>query len=303
MGYRNRFLKINRRTSCRRNWLKAIGREIKLALPDGSDFANDVKVKVMIDPVKDKIAMKNSDDFLNIKNGLPDEKSSDKAKSYFLIIFIVLGLLLALAIILLGLLVKIIEPSIAMPNSLRGVIIILVNVGGTTAYTALISFMVGTIQIIIFSGRIKTRRFVYLLFLVIGGAAGGLIGSLLLHALYILGWYPHNVSSFLEKLMASLIWSIIGFVVGIITGGIIGFTSSIMQNYIMKNTKYGIRWFLYNLISWSIIYSVGLAISLGLGVLIEFPFMGDAIASVIIMVSHGVSIVLFLNYSPQIEFS
>ena len=90
---------------------------------------------------------------------------------------------------------------------------------------------------------------------------------------------------------------------GVISGGVIGSASSILQNFLMKETKYRLKWFLYNLISWSIVYGAGLGISLGLNNLIEFPFMNDAIATLFILVAHGVCIVLFLNYSPQIEFS
>lgn len=143
--------------------------------------------------------------------------------------------------------------------------------------------------------------FVYLLFSIISGIVGGIISSLLL---YIFGWFDSSIPlSFSSIIMTSLIWLIIGLFVGVISGGVIGSASSILQNFLMKETKYRLKWFLYNLISWSIVYGAGLGISLGLNNLIEFPFMNDAIATLFILVAHGVCIVLFLNYSPQIEFS
>ncbi len=241
--------------------------------------------------------MQYDNNFSNIKSGLPDKASPNRAMIYLLIFFFVSGLLLSLVIILLGLLVKKIPMLTLEPGPLVNIFNFIISI----IYTTTLTILTGIIQLIIFKDRVKTRKLMYLFFLAISGCAGGLFSYL---TLYILGWFNSEIEfSNFERLTTSLIWSSIGLITGLICGGIIGTMSSLIQNYIMKNRHYSFRWFVYSLLSWSIFYGIGLASALGLDYLIDFPFIGDAVASFFIMIAHGLSLVIFLYFSPQIEFS
>jgi len=66
----------------------------------------------------------------------------------------------------------------------------------------------------------------------------------------------------------------------------------------MSNKKYGMRWFFYNSVSWAIIFAIGW--------LIGWSPMNTtliALAGGFLMVATGISLVVFLRQTPQIEFS
>lgn len=84
-----------------KDWLKIIDGNINLAVADNNSFYED-SLKNKVDSIKENAAMKNNENAFSVKKGLPNEKSSFKAKIYFFIYFSFSGLLLAFAIILLG---------------------------------------------------------------------------------------------------------------------------------------------------------------------------------------------------------
>jgi hypothetical protein len=87
------------------------------------------------------------------------------------------------------------------------------------------------------------------------------------------------------------------FIVGAINGVLAGGISSLAQNKLMGNKKYGTRWFIYNSVSWAVIYSIAWAIAW------DPDTLTLAIAGGFLMVASGVSLILFLRRTPQIEFS
>jgi serine/threonine protein kinase len=243
----------------------------------------------------------NIDNIQNVKSGLPDQKSFSRSVFGLLVLFLSSGLFLALTISILGIFVQLTGLSSGSANISINYFIAILEAIATIAYTVLLAFVVGVIQLTIYRGRIKSKKISYLFSLLIGGGAGGLINYLFL---YFLGWFDAVlVTSIPERIGASFTWFTIGLVVGVIVGGIVGTVSAFLQNLMMTSYRNGFRWFFYSLISWSVIYGSGLALALGIRSLINFPFIGDTIASFFILLSHGLSLIVFLYFSPEIEFS
>ena len=141
--------------------------------------------------------------------------------------------------------------------------------------TGVVALLLGSLQAWVFRSKIKSRLSVFIFVSLLGGLIGGLVGGLLL-------------DSGLEVPL------IIGAINGLLAGGI----GSLAQNKLMSNKKYGLRWFFYNSLSWAIIFAIGW--------LIGWSPMNTtliALAGGFLMVATGISLVVFLRQTPQIEFS
>jgi hypothetical protein len=141
--------------------------------------------------------------------------------------------------------------------------------------TGLLALLVGSLQTMIFRSKIRSRLLTFVAFSLLGGIVGGLVGGILMERGFIMP-----------------------LVIGALNGFLAGAISSLAQNRLMGNIKYGGRWFLYNAVSWAIIFAIGWRIGWQQG-----NFTNVAIAGAFIMIASGISLVVFLRGTPQIEFS
>lgn len=84
---------------------------------------------------------------------------------------------------------------------------------------------------------------------------------------------------------------------GIFAGGI----TAIGQNYLMRSHSTTKIWLAWNMISWGIIWAIGWTISWS----VRGPFnlnAAAALAVITVMALTGISLSIFLHYSPEIEF-
>ena len=201
------------------------------------------------------------DEFKDVETGLPAENTAQKSSIKFLLVFLIGGILIAFVISQFGgAFGGVMGSGRIMPQILM---------------TGAVSLLLGSLQAWVFRAKIKSRLSIFILVSLFGGLIGGLAGGLLL-------------DSGLE------IPLIIGAINGLLAGGI----SSLAQNKLMSNKKYGMRWFLYNSISWALIFAIGW--------LIGWSPMNTtliALAAGFLMVATGISLVVFLRQTPQIEFS
>ncbi len=212
---------------------------------------------------------KYDDEFKNVKKGLnnlPGENTAQKAKVNFLAIFAVAGV--ALAILILAFQDLILGTGSNMINE-SGYIF------GQVIINGVLALVIGSIQAWIFRANIKARTYVFIGFALLGGAIAGLFGGMLLDA----------------EIKNSII-------VGAVTGAFAGGVSSVAQNNVMGNKKYGSKWLTYSVISWSIIFAIGWTIGWD-----PTNALGLAIAAGFLMIASGISLIVFLNNTPQIEFS
>lgn len=141
---------------------------------------------------------------------------------------------------------------------------------------AVLGLLVGSVHSWIFRNNInRSRVALFILSATVGGIVGGLIvGSLT------------NSSGLDNPYMA-----------GFLIGGIAGTVSSLGQNLFMQSRGLQSKWFLFNLISWSLIWTVGTQISWS-----ATTATGLGAAATFIIVASGAAISLFLRYYPEIEF-
>ena len=203
----------------------------------------------------------NNDDFNDVISGLPTENTAQKSSVKFLMAFIVGGIVLAAVIFQFG-------------NSIMDTFTNNNFIASQVAMNGAISLLIGSLQAWIFKAKIRSRVRNFIAFSFLGGVLGGILGGLLIN------------NGVREPF-------IIGAANGLLAGGI----SSLAQNRLMGNKKYGARWFFYNAVSWGIIYSIAWALA-------WYPNITTlALASGFLMIASGVSLVVFLRKTPQIEFS
>jgi hypothetical protein len=205
-----------------------------------------------------------NDEFKKVKKGLPEENTSQKAKTNFITIFIVVGLLFAAVVLIFR------EPIQEANQSMGRFTQQIVN-------GIVFSLLVGSIQAWIFKAHVRSRINLFLVNTAIGGLAGGFVGGIFLY-------------------FTTSPW-VIGGIIGLVGG----FISSLLQNQIMHNSKYGSKWTAFNALTWMVIYSVTWAISWELGQVNQIA--GMVLAVIFLMIASGIALVVFLNNNPQIEFS
>lgn len=205
------------------------------------------------------------DEFKDVQKGLPAEGTAQKSSIKFLVIFLVSAVIIVLIVLQLG-------------NTVGGFLEGFSEFGkipGQILLNGSISLLLGIIQALIFRAKIRSRLNVFIAVSLLGGVLGGFVGGLILNS----GLY---------------VQPIIGAVNGLLAGGI----SSLAQNRLMGNKKHGLRWFAYNSSSWALIFAIAWAIGSDPN---NLPLV--ALAGSFLMVASGVSLVLFLRRTPQIEFS
>lgn len=204
---------------------------------------------------------KQDDEFNDVVKGLPSDNTVQKSSVKFILVFILGGIILSMVIFQLGnnWFHMFSQENFIMPQ-------IIMN--------ASISLLIGSLQAWIFKSKIKSRVRNFVFFSLLGGVAGGFLGGLFMN------------SGLREP-----------FTIGAINGLLAGGISSLAQNRLMGNKKYGARWFFYNVISWAIIYSVAWRLAWVPNIITL------ALAGGFLMIASGISLVTFLRKTPQIEFS
>lgn len=154
------------------------------------------------------------------------------------------------------------------------------NLISQTISGAGLSVAIGLLQTWLFRKRVrKQKRVLFILASLAGGIVGGLVGGLLLAN---------------QIVINSILGGLIGAVAGGITAG--------GQNLLMRSQSTAKGWFFWNVTSWGVVWSIGWTISwatylAGLG-----ANAATAVASLAIMILTGISLSVFLHFSPDIEF-
>ena len=200
------------------------------------------------------------DEFKDVIKGLPSETTAQRASIKYVALFTLVGVIIAVAVLGIG----------------KGIADLLGrHLPAQILMTGLLALLVGSLQAMIFKSKIRSRLPTFIAFSLLGGIVGGLVGGILMEGGFIMP-----------------------LVIGALNGFLAGAISSLAQNRLMRNIKYGGRWFLYNAFSWAIIFAIGWRIGWQQG-----DFTNVAIAGAFIMIVSGISLVVFLRGTPQIEFS
>lgn len=206
------------------------------------------------------------DEFKDVIKGLPSNDTAQKSSIKFASIFLVGAVIITVLIILFG------EEYMDMfdaDNSIPPQIIM----------NGSISLLIASLQAWIFKSKLKSR-IAFVAFALLGGVIGGIAGGYFINRDFLLG----------NDTMRSL-------TVGAINGALAGGLSSLAQNKVMGNRENGIRWFLYNLISWTVIDMIAWRIAWTPNI------QTLALAGGFILAVSGMGLVIFLRKTPQIEFS
>jgi hypothetical protein len=204
------------------------------------------------------------DEFKDVIKGLPTENTAQRSSIQFAFSFLGAALLLVVLVLAFGGLAQ---------NQLQGMN---TYVPQQMLINGLLSLLLGSMQAGVFRSKIRSRPIVFVIFSLAGGLAGGFVGGML-------------INSGINNQPA---------LIGVINGAISGGTSSLVQNGMMGNKKYGGRWFLYNLFSWPLIFAVAWSIAWQ-----SQEFLVLAMAGAFVVIASGIGLTLFLRRSPQIEFS
>jgi hypothetical protein len=116
---------------------------------------------------------------------------------------------------------------------------------------------------------------IFILSSVIGGAIGGAIAGLLT-----------DLDSISDPIAA-----------GAVIGSVAGSISSLGQNLFMRSQGMQSKWFLFNLLSWPIIWIMGISITWS-----NHSIPSIASGAALIIISSGASLSLFLHKFPEVEF-
>lgn len=206
------------------------------------------------------------DEFENVIKGLPEENVPKNSGMNFVVIFTVVGVLFSLFIIVFQ--DTIFSQWRLMYRTGNGIF-------QQVIVSTVLAFLVGGVQAWIFKNRIKSRIYVYIGFSILGGCIAGVVGGFLMN-------------------LGNPIPALIGFVSGAVAGGI----SSSGQNTVMGNQKYKTKWAYFSICSWAVIFSISWMIGWD-------PKSGVqmALSALFLLISSGASLAVFLNSTPQIEFT
>lgn len=206
------------------------------------------------------------DEFKKVKKGLPEENTQQKVSIKYLLIFTIVGVVFALVILLFQDTISSLGNRLSQSGN---------NIPEQVIINGILALFVGSVQAWIFKDRIISRTQLFIAFSIVGGVIAGLVGGLLINA---------GIN--------------IPILIGMINGAIAGGISSGGQNRVMQNQKYGLRWLFFSIVSWAAIFSIGWIIGWK-------PESGTdlALAAIFLMIASGISLAIFLNNTPQIEFS
>lgn len=137
-----------------------------------------------------------------------------------------------------------------------------------------ISAQIGALQIIILRRNLKSRYYLFVLIAGIGGLFGGLcVGFLVQYHVVDNGYLA-------------------GYILGFISGGI----SSFVQNMLMSKGRKTYKWFIFSITLWPILFSIAW------GIAWFRQIEGIAFGTVFILITMGLSLLIFLKMNSDIEF-
>jgi hypothetical protein len=199
-----------------------------------------------------------------VKAGLPPRRKS-KGFNYVLL-FVVVGVVLALAIVVLQDLIM--GSGAVLEKSDAGLVLqqVIMN--------AVLSLLVGSVHAWIFKARIKSRIPLFVIFALFGGVVGGVVGGIMI------------ASGAVQPLL-----------VGAVNGSVAGAVSSATQNSVMNNRRFASRWLTFSIVSWMVVFAIGWAIGWQ-----PKAASALALAAAFLMIASGASLTFFLRQNPQLEF-
>lgn len=255
--------------------------------------------------------MTNSDEFENIKKGLPREVNRSQSTLHIIVPFIIAGFCLAGLIVAAGLLGDLLLTA----DSIKKMSSFLVNFiygVSTSIYMGAISFLVGMIHSILFRKRIISRIVLYLLVASLAGLVSGFIGGALFgyalsdnsfEAPLIQSLLGSNADPLPRLLVRILILSMKGAIPGLLVGLLIGSSIAASQSLFMHISKYRLKWRIYTVVVWSTSSCLAWMFSTTIGDFIDLDFIADAIAALFVLLCHGISTILLLMRAPELELS
>jgi len=245
--------------------------------------------------------------------GLPPEDTPRKQKISFLLLFGFIGLVIACTCLFLGIVdwaLGNITSGIYIPGS-QEIYFFISNLVLSSLYSFVLVLCVASLQVAIFiSRKIRIKWILFLTTYAVSGIVGGFIGGLITNVSgMFFGYDLSQLSNLLNQVIPEIPTQIIifgfllveGGLVGSVVGAIIGCLSSLAQFLYKWDMINRYKWLFYQLISWILICGIGWSISFGIGRIVNIFFIADAIAIGIMILVHGISLVLFLKFNPQIE--
>lgn len=155
------------------------------------------------------------------------------------------------------------------------------NIGEQVIASAALALIIGIVQSFIFRRTIRGAGVVlFVLLTTVSGAVGGLIGGM------IMLWLQLPV------------WAFYGLFIGAIIGGSAGALASLGQNLFLRNQGSGSKWFIWNTLSWAIVWGIGWYISW----LSAATVLDNATGAAFMIITLGIILSTLLYTSPSIEF-
>ena len=251
----------------------------------------------------------NSNEFSNIKKGLPNEQGG--ANKFIIFIFLLFSIFLGFSIILIKIGVMLLNNSQSESAFLdRQIVMAIDNFISWPIYTTLLVFAVGMFRVFVIQDRITSNKPLSIITYVVGGVAGGFVSGLIINIMgFVWGYDLSGLHSFLltgldlntVKVLMFLSRLTIGFTIGFVSGLVIGSLLGLIQYRTSKRLNIGSRWLAYNVISWSIILGIGWSLIFGLDAIPFLSFFSDVVGLMFVIITHYLSLLVFMQFSPQIE--
>jgi len=203
---------------------------------------------------------------IEIKSGMPTKDPRGEKNVRIIILFSILGVSLAVGIIWLQGLIGTIDDSLRGSDSY----VLLTQMG----MGVFVSVFASIVEMLIFKSKIKSRYSLYIFSAVIGGIIGSIVLTLI---------YNASVDT--------------GFILGGALGVVSGAISSGIQTQLMKLNRNNFRWITFSTLCWGISFALGWSIGW------EGEILELALGAATLLVSVGLSMVIFLSTNPDIEFS
>jgi hypothetical protein len=139
-----------------------------------------------------------------------------------------------------------------------------------------IALLVGAVETWIFRLKLKKgKKVTFLIATILGGLISGVVTGMLFDA----------------KIVTN------SFTLGLSNGLISGIMSALFQTLLLKGQNAGLKWVIFNALTWAVVWAVGWTISWGIG-----GIGGEAASIAFILIISGIVFSLFLYVSPEVEF-
>lgn len=247
-----------------------------------------------------------ADEFLYVHNGLPPENARKHSLILFLVLFIGVAIFLSMLVLFFGFLDEIFAKQsvgINIPDNLRELFLLIFIVVEQVIYISLTSLSVSSLQAWIIKDQIKSKIIPFMLLFIVSSVGAGISAGVLSCFLEFIHEYIVKLDPFFGmKLISVLISFVKGLFIGALAGGIVGFSSGYGTHILFKNLRHGKRWFIYSCVSWIVYCSIGWALAFVVNDIFISSFLGYGLGIFIIVIEHGISFIIYLQFTPQLEF-